>query len=95
MLDTDIPTAFEARYFRRTLGKLLWVFLQPFFYASRPFLIYPKVCQVYMSLLMKGRNELYVWDKIYIPHINTLLIAIVSLLFNTILLLLSVESVDF
>lgn len=43
VLDTDIPTEFEARHFKHTFGKLLWVFLQPFFYASRPFLIYPKV----------------------------------------------------
>uniref|UniRef100_A0A915Q4T4 sphingolipid 4-desaturase n=1 Tax=Setaria digitata TaxID=48799 RepID=A0A915Q4T4_9BILA len=42
VLDTDIPTDFEVRHFKHTFGKLLWVFLQPFFYASRPFLIYPK-----------------------------------------------------
>ncbi|VDN17264.1 unnamed protein product [Gongylonema pulchrum] len=42
ILDTDIPTDFEARYFKHTFGKLIWVLLQPFFYACRPFLIYPK-----------------------------------------------------
>lgn len=40
--DTDIPTLLEAKLFCTTFTKLLWVILQPFFYALRPILVYPK-----------------------------------------------------
>lgn len=43
VMDTDIPTETEARLFKNTAGKTLWMFLQPFFYAFRPFIIYKKV----------------------------------------------------
>ena len=42
VLDTDIPCGLEARLFNTTLGKLVWVFLQPFFYALRPLVVNPK-----------------------------------------------------
>uniref|UniRef100_A0A0N4UQB4 FA_desaturase domain-containing protein n=1 Tax=Dracunculus medinensis TaxID=318479 RepID=A0A0N4UQB4_DRAME len=42
VMDTDIPTETEARLFKNTAGKTLWMFLQPFFYAFRPFIIYKK-----------------------------------------------------
>lgn len=41
-LDVDIPTEFEARMFFNTATKLLWVFLQPFFYSFRPMFVNPK-----------------------------------------------------
>ena len=41
VIDTDIPSALEARIFTNTFLKAVWVFLQPFFYAFRPILIYP------------------------------------------------------
>ncbi|KAF2904567.1 hypothetical protein ILUMI_01614 [Ignelater luminosus] len=40
--DTDIPTYVEAQLFCTTFGKFIWVILQPFFYALRPLVIYPK-----------------------------------------------------
>ena len=40
--DTDLPTELEAKLFKGTLGRLIWVFLQPFFYAVRPMVIRPK-----------------------------------------------------
>lgn len=40
--DTDIPTYIEAKLFCTTFGKFCWVVLQPFFYAFRPLIVYPK-----------------------------------------------------
>lgn len=44
-VDTDIPTAFEGRFFTTPFRKLMWVFLQPFFYAIRPLYVNPKPMQ--------------------------------------------------
>lgn len=41
-LDTDIPTYAEAKLFNTTFGKFIWVLFQPFFYALRPMIVYPK-----------------------------------------------------
>ena len=40
-VDTDLPTQWEAKLFKGPLGRLIWVFLQPFFYAIRPMVIRP------------------------------------------------------
>ncbi|GAU98353.1 hypothetical protein RvY_09511 [Ramazzottius varieornatus] len=42
ILDTDIPSVMEGRIFCNTLMKIVWVLLQPFFYAFRPFFVNPK-----------------------------------------------------
>lgn len=39
-LDTDVPTEFEAKFFTSPARKILWLILQPLFYALRPLLIY-------------------------------------------------------
>ena len=41
-LDVDIPSRFEAKMFYNTFTKLIWVILQPFFYALRPLFMRPK-----------------------------------------------------
>jgi sphingolipid delta-4 desaturase len=41
-IDTDIPTEIEAQLFTGVLGRLVWVSLQPFFYAIRPMVINPR-----------------------------------------------------
>lgn len=41
-IDVDIPTEAEAKLFTSTLGKAVWMFLQPFFYALRPLVVNPK-----------------------------------------------------
>lgn len=40
--DTDIATEFECYFFTNSYLKIIWLFFQPFFYALRPVLIYPK-----------------------------------------------------
>jgi len=41
-IDTDIPTDFEVQFFDRAWKKVVWLFLQPLFYALRPMLVKPK-----------------------------------------------------
>ena len=40
--DTDLPTDWEGKFFHNTFTKIIWLFLQPFFYAFRPFIVRPK-----------------------------------------------------
>eukprot|EP00164_Ancoracysta_twista_P001702 GFYU01002230.1.p1 GENE.GFYU01002230.1~~GFYU01002230.1.p1 ORF type:complete len:363 (+),score=107.23 GFYU01002230.1:32-1090(+) len=42
VIDTDIPSEWEGRVFVGAPMKLLWVFLQPFFYGLRPIMTNPK-----------------------------------------------------
>ncbi|KAL3228377.1 hypothetical protein MRX96_048604 [Rhipicephalus microplus] len=41
-IDADLPTELEAKLFCHTGTKLLWVILQPLFYALRPVFAFPK-----------------------------------------------------
>ncbi|VDN55413.1 unnamed protein product [Dracunculus medinensis] len=41
-LDTDLPTELEVHLFATTFRKLVWLLLQPIFYAFRPLIIYKK-----------------------------------------------------
>lgn len=46
-LDVDIPTEMEGWFFCTPARKLLWLFLQPLFYAIRPLVVNPKpVCHL-------------------------------------------------
>ena len=40
--DTDLPTEFEAKFFKNIPLKLVWLALQPFFYTLRPMIVRPK-----------------------------------------------------
>ncbi len=40
--DVDLPTAWEGQFFKNIPLKILWLFLQPLFYAFRPFFVRPK-----------------------------------------------------
>jgi len=41
-VDTDIPTELEIKFFDSTWKKVIWLFLQPLFYALRPMFVKPK-----------------------------------------------------
>ncbi|XP_037687825.1 sphingolipid delta(4)-desaturase/C4-monooxygenase DES2 isoform X2 [Choloepus didactylus] len=41
-LDVDVPSRFEGWFFCTPARKLLWLALQPFFYALRPLCVHPK-----------------------------------------------------
>jgi sphingolipid 4-desaturase/C4-monooxygenase len=64
--DTDLPTAFEARWLRGRLGKLLWLAGQGLAYGLRPLFVHPKKpsrSEVLNLLLQLGFNlaVLYFW----------------------------------
>lgn len=40
--DVDLPTEFEGWFFHNSFTKIIWLFLQPGFYALRPFVVRPK-----------------------------------------------------
>lgn len=42
IIDTDVPTEFEAQFFTNSIGKFCWLILQPIFYAFRPLTLYNK-----------------------------------------------------
>ena len=70
----DIPSAMEGVLFRNTFTKIIWVLLQPFFYAFRPLFLMPKpvigleivnwVVQVFTY------NLLYLEFKVTLNHIH-------------------------
>lgn len=41
-MDVDIPTDLEGKLFTNTFLKVIWVILQPLFYAIRPLIVKPK-----------------------------------------------------
>lgn len=41
-IDVDVPTDLEGKIFNNTFMKIIWVFLQPAFYALRPLFVNPK-----------------------------------------------------
>jgi sphingolipid 4-desaturase/C4-monooxygenase len=41
LVDMDLPTEFEAQWFRSSFGRLSWLILQPLFYCLRPVLLKP------------------------------------------------------
>jgi len=42
-IDMDVPSSFEVHFFTNSFLKLIWVFLQPFFYALRPVFLKPQM----------------------------------------------------
>ena len=42
VLDVDIPTVFETKFFTNTFLKVIWCLLQPLFYSLRPLFVNPK-----------------------------------------------------
>jgi len=49
-VDTDIPSTWEVYLFQSTVGKLIWVFLQPLFYSIRPLGIKPRLAGLWEVL---------------------------------------------
>jgi len=81
VLDTDIPSAVEARLFDTTLGKFVWVVLQPFFYALRPLFVNPKapmkleVANTIIQLSFNAFVVYYFGSKVLVYNVVGVLLA--------------------
>jgi len=63
-IDPDLPTKFEAWIFCNSIAKLVWVILQPFFYAIRPMIVNPmtpSTLEILNMLVQFGFNFLVVY----------------------------------
>jgi len=61
-VDVDIPTEIEGKIFNNTPKKVLWAFLQPFFYALRPLLVKPKpakTVEIFNSIIVIAFNIVF------------------------------------
>lgn len=63
-IDTDVPSSWEAHFFTTTPRKLIWLFLQLFFYALRPLLVNPKPLT---KMEMINNVVVYGWD-LFLVH---------------------------
>ncbi|XP_027195374.2 delta4-sphingolipid-FADS-like protein ifc [Dermatophagoides pteronyssinus] len=62
IIDTDIPSRFEAKIFTTTVRKFIWVLLQPLFYGLRPLFVYPKPPSVYefLNLIIQLSFDIFI-----------------------------------
>lgn len=63
LIDTDLPTLMEAKLFNTTFGKLVWLMLQPLFYAFRPLIMRPKppTNLEFINLAIQLAFDIFVW----------------------------------
>jgi len=63
VIDTDIPSRLEAFLFSHSFTKLIWVILQPFFYAIRPILTRPKPITTtqFINIIVQASFNLLIW----------------------------------
>ena len=78
--DVDVPTDLEGRIFNNTFRKIIFVFLQPAFYALRPMFVNPKpmtLKEVLNNLFVIGFNvaliQLVGWKAVFFNFWSTLL----------------------
>jgi sphingolipid delta-4 desaturase len=62
-VDTDLPTALEGRLFSSSAMKAVWLFVQPLFYALRPFWIRPKSLETWeiANLVVQLLFDFCIW----------------------------------
>ena len=64
VLDPDMPTYIEAKLFCSTGGKLVWMFLQPLFYAFRPLFVnpLPPTAMEVINVIIQLSFDAFVYD---------------------------------
>jgi sphingolipid 4-desaturase/C4-monooxygenase len=64
VVDVDIPTDWEGRHFTTPAAKVLWLLLQPAFYALRPLIVNPKAIssmEIVNLILVLAFDAALVW----------------------------------
>jgi sphingolipid delta-4 desaturase len=63
VIDADVPTVWETKFFNTTIKKILWMLLQPAFYALRPLVCLPKAPQKWevINFIMQATFDLGVY----------------------------------